>query len=169
MRRTITALLGIGFGVASVGAAPSTAQDPEAEIRACQSRCASIEDETDRATCRLNCRETTEEKDRAHIIRWKKERSIGGGVAGETPPPATVTTLTKVTPRGTTTESNAPATKTPEADTRSPRQRYYFGLVDCQERCDPIGVDLDRARCKLRCLRQRPGPPPPRTSPAMRN
>ena len=47
----------------------------------------------------------------------------------------------------------------------SPRARYYFGLVSCQEQCNPHKIGVERARCKLRCFRQHPGPPPPRTTP----
>jgi hypothetical protein len=170
MHGAITMLLGgiLGLlGLASAPAPQTAAPDPEAEIRACLQTCDASDDETDRVTCRLNCRQATEGKDDVHITKWKKERYVGGTVPGQDAPPPPVTTVTTVTPSGTTTEVKteagpkvvAPPTL-PAAVQPSPRQKYYFGLVGCQERCDATADAAGRARCKLRCLRLQPGPPP---------
>jgi hypothetical protein len=164
-------ILGL-FGLA-LGPAPTqpAAPDREAEIRACEATCDQSDDETDRVTCRLNCRQATEGKDDVHIIRWSKEKHVGGTVPGQDAPPPPKTTVTTVTPRGTTTEvETEPGAKVvkppalPPAVQQTPRQKYYFGLVDCQDRCNTNRDDSGRARCKLRCLRLQPGPPPPRTT-----
>jgi hypothetical protein len=155
------------WGLVSAPAPQPAAPDPEAEIRACEQTCDQSDDETDRVTCRLNCRQATEGKDDTHITTWKKERYLGGTVPGQEAPPPPKTTVTTVTPRGTTTEVKtegspkvvqAPAL--PAAVEQSPRQRYYFGLVGCQDRCDANADAPGRVRCKLRCLRLQPGPPP---------
>lgn len=174
-------LLGGALGVLGLLIAPtasSSAPDPQAEIAACQKRCDASESETDRATCRLNCRQAVEEKDRAHIIRWTEERSVGGRVPGQGEAPPPKRTVTKVTPRGTTTQTQpsprakkkAPPTAVTSDTTQlpSPRHRYYFGLVACQDQCNSHKMGGDRARCKLRCFRQHPGPPPPRSTPLTR-
>lgn len=167
MHSFIVVMLGIVLG--ALAAAPSTpAADPEAEIKRCQQSCTSIADESDQATCRLNCRHATEAKDRPHIIRWKEERSVGGPPPGKTEVAPPVTTVTTVTPRGATTTSNAPA-KAPVSQAKPPplsaRQKFYFGLCGCQDRCNGQADDLIRARCKLGCLRRQPGPAPARTAP----
>lgn len=161
------ALLGMAPAAAPEGQAP--APDPEAEIRACQERCnAQGLDETDTATCRLNCRQSVEGRNDTHIIRWSTEKPMGGTVPGQEAAP-TVTTVTKVTPGGTTTQTTttkptvAPQPELPPPVVVTPRQKYYFGLCDCQERCNTNRDDPARARCKLRCLRLQPGPPPPRS------
>lgn len=173
MQTPIIAVLTAALGAWVIG--PASEADREAEIKACQQqRCASISDETDRATCRLNCRQAAEGKDRGNIIRWTEERSVGGPAPGQDTAPPPVRTVTTVTPRGEITETNAPAAPTTRPTTAptttaapkpppTPRQRYYFGLVGCQDRCDPIAEGPKRARCKLQCLRRQPGPPPPRT------
>ena len=166
------ALLGLASEPAPTGPAPS-APDPEAEIRACQQRCNEQGlDETDTTTCRLNCRQSVEGQTGTHIIRWTTEKPMGGTVPGQEPAP-TVTTVTEVTPHGATTQSTTTAnptvapkpTQPPKAE-QTPRQRYYFGLVDCQDRCNTNRDDRARARCKLRCVKLQPGPPPPRTATA---
>lgn len=175
MQTLLTALLGAALGAWALAPAPAAESEAgpetsaEAELEACKQRCVSIEDESDRATCRLNCREATEGKERGHIIRWTEERSVGGPAPGQDTAPPPVRTVTTVTPRGETTVTHGPK-PAPEADAPAtvrrppptPRQRYYFGLVECQERCDPIADGEPRARCKLLCLRRSPGPPPPR-------
>lgn len=150
----------------SVSAAEPAAPDPEAEIRACLATCDASEDETDRVTCRLNCRQATEGKDEVHIKTWTKERYLGGTVPGQDAPPPPVTTVTTITPRGTTVETTTtgptvtPRPALPPRAVESPRHKYYFGLTDCQDRCDATREASPRARCKLRCLRLQPGPPP---------
>ncbi|MCX4242866.1 hypothetical protein [Paraliomyxa miuraensis] len=149
---------------------PPTAEN-EAEIRACQDRCnAQGLDETDTATCRLNCRQSVQGRNENHIIRWTTEKPVGGTVPGQEAAP-TVTTTTKVTPGGTTVQTTAttpkPAVAPPALPPKveaSPRQKYYFGLCDCQDRCNGNPDESARARCKLRCLRLQPGPPPPRAA-----
>jgi len=167
----ILSLFGLAFEPAPTtpppGPAPKTQAERDAEIRACEATCNQSEDETDRVTCKLNCKQATEGKDDVHITRWKTEKHVGGTVPGQDAPPPPKTTITTVTPSGTTTEvKTGPAPKVvqppalPPAVQQSPRQKYYFGLVDCQDRCDANRDDPARARCKLRCLRLQPGPPP---------
>ncbi|MEM7154136.1 MAG: hypothetical protein AAF799_14900 [Myxococcota bacterium] len=167
MHSLFVVMLGVVLG--ALAAAPSTpAADPEAEIRKCQQGCTSIADESDRATCELNCRQATESKDRVHIIRWKEERQVGGPAPGQTEVAAPVTTVTEVTPRGATTRSNAPAkpvASQPKPPPLTARQKFYRAVCGCQDSCNGRSTDIDRARCKLTCVRRRPGPPPPRTSP----
>lgn len=153
----------------------SPAPDREAEVRACEATCNQSEDETDRVTCRLNCKQATAGKDEVHVTRWKTEKHVGGTVPGQEAPPPATTTVTTTTPRGTTTEvKTAAAPKVvqppvlPPAVQQSPRQQYYFGLVGCQDRCNSNRDDAARARCKLRCLKLQPGPAPART-PALSN
>lgn len=165
------------LGLASEPAPTSPAPDPEAEIRACQQRCNDQGlDETNGATCRLNCRQSVEGRKDTHVIRWTTEKPMGGTVPGQEAAP-TVTTVTTVTPGGATTETTTttttptvvPQPTLPAKVEQSPRKKYYFGLVDCQDRCNGNRDDAARARCKLRCLRLQPGPPPPRTAaPAQR-
>jgi hypothetical protein len=162
------ALLGL-FGLALEPPSPpqTAAPDRAAEIRACEATCDQSADETDRVTCRLNCKQATEGQDGVHIIRWTKEKHVGGTVPGQDAPPPPKTTVTTVTPRGTTTEVKTDAVPKvvqpptlPPAVQQSPRQKYYFGLVDCQDRCNATADASGRARCKLRCLKLQPGPPP---------
>lgn len=178
MHGIMAALLGGTLGALGLMMGPGQAPDRQAQIKACQAKCDASESETDRATCRLNCRHAVEEKDRAHIIRWTEERSVGGRVPGQGAAPPPKRTVTKVTPSGTVTETTttAPSGKAQGSaqprqavgrDTTalpSPRHRYYFGLVDCQDRCNTHKMGGERARCKLRCFRQHPGPPPARTT-----
>jgi hypothetical protein len=172
----LTAALGL-LGLATAPApapaqpgapAPKTEAERKAEIEACEATCNQGEDETDRVTCKLNCKQATAGKDEVHITRWKTEKHVGGTVPGQAAPPPPTTTTTTIAPSGTTTEvGTAPAPNVgqppalPRAVQPSPRQRYYFGLVDCQDRCNATADDPARARCKLRCLRLQPGPPPP--------
>ncbi len=153
------ALLAAALG-SSMALAPAPAT-PDAKLEACKARCNATESETDQATCRLTCREAAQEKDRAHIILWTEERAVGGLVPGQQAPSAPTTTITHVTPDGATTQVVGPAVDTPPAEPLSARERYYFGLVDCQDGCEDTQDPLARARCKLRCVRQRPGPVPP--------
>lgn len=165
-------LLGAALAVLGLASPPAPkASDPEAEIRACQEGCKDQGlDETDIVTCRLNCRQSVEGKRDADVIRWTTEKPVGGTVPGQEVAP-TVTTVTKIAPDGSTTQSTTTATPTvatkptprPKVVADSPRRRYYFGLVDCQDRCNATRDDMPRARCKLRCLKLQPGPPPPRT------
>jgi hypothetical protein len=164
-------ILGL-FGLALEPApAPPSAAEREAEIKACEATCDQSADETDRVTCKLNCKQASEGKDDVKITRWKTEKHMGGTVPGQEAPPPPKTTITTVTPRGTTTEVKAdPAPKPettrakpstlPPAVQQSPRKKYYFGLVDCQDRCNANTDASGRARCKLRCLKLQPGPPP---------
>src|SRR5690606_8030838 len=121
------------------------------------------------AACRLYCRQALERRAQTHATRWKTDKPTGGTVPGQDAAP-TVTTVTKDTPTGTTTETTAttptvaPQPTLPPPVVETPRQKYYFGLVDCQDRCNANRDDAARARCKLRCLRLQPGPPPPRTA-----
>ena len=161
----LTAMLLAGFlGLLGLALEPSPA-DREAEIRACEATCDQGEDETDRVTCKLNCKQATDGKDGATIIRWSKEKHMGGTVPGQAAPPPPKTTVTTVTPRGTTTEVRTEAAPTvvqpptlPPAVQQTPRQKYYFGLVDCQDRCNTNTDAAGRARCKLRCLKLQPRP-----------
>lgn len=168
------ALLGLASEPAPNGPAPSD-PDPEAEIRACQQRCSEQGlDETDTTTCRLNCRQSVEGRTGTHIIRWTTEKPVGGTVPGQEVAP-TVTTVTEVSPHGATTQTTStakpttkptvapPPSQPPKKTEQTPRQKYYFGLVDCQDRCNTNRDDRARARCKLRCLKLQAGPPPPRT------
>ena len=68
----------------------------------------------------------------------------------------TKTTEVKTDPNAKT---GAPPTL-PPAVKESPRRKYYFGLVDCQDRCNANTDAPGRARCKLRCLKLQPGPAP---------
>jgi hypothetical protein len=167
------AILGL-FGLA-LGPAPTkpSEADRAAEIRACEATCNQSDDETDRVTCKLNCKQATEGQDDVHIIRWSKEKHMGGTVPGQDPHAPPTTTVTTVTPRGTTTEVKTEAAPKvvqpptlPAAVQQSPRKKYYFGLVDCQDRCNTNTDGPGRARCKLRCLKLQPGPPPPKTAAA---
>ncbi len=171
----MTAMLIAGaLGTLGLAMGPA-APDPQAEIKACHDRCDASASETDRETCKLNCSHAVKHKDEPHITRWKEERSVGGTVPGQDAPPPPKRTVTTVTPRGTTTQttqgpstgpspSPAPASATRNTTVLpSPRHRYYFGLVDCQDRCNSHKIGVDRARCKLRCFRRHPGPPPPPT------
>jgi len=160
-------ILGL-FGLAS-GPAPSppSAADHAAEIKACEATCDQSADETDRVTCKLNCKQASEGKDDVHIIRWSKEKHMGGTVPGQEAPPPPKTTVTTTTPRGTTTEVKSEGAPNvaqppalPPAVEQSPRKKYYFGLVDCQDRCNTNADASGRARCKLRCLKLQPGPAP---------
>ncbi len=171
MHGVTTLLLAAAFSLLGLAsAAEPTAPDPQAEIRACQATCDQTDDETDRVTCRLNCRQATQGKDEVHIKTWKKEQYLGGTVPGQDAPPPPVTTVTTITPRGATVETPnngptvAPRPTLPPAAVESPRRKYYFGLTDCQDRCNATREDSPRARCKLRCLRLQPGPPPPKSA-----
>jgi hypothetical protein len=163
----ILGLFALALGPAPSQPAPPTAAEREAEIRACEATCNQGDDETDRVTCKLNCKQATEGKDGIEVTRWKTEKPMGGPVPGQQAPPPPTTTVTTTTPRGTTTEVRTdPAAKVvqpptlPPAVRQSPRQKYYFGLVDCQDRCNANPDAPGRARCKLRCLKLQPGPPP---------
>lgn len=176
MHGATTLLLATAFGLFGLALGPTPTQpaptqpspaEREAEIKACEATCNQSEDETDRVTCKLNCKQATTGKDDVHITRWKTEKSVGGTVPGQATPPPPTTTVTTVTPRGTTTEVKTdPAPKVvqpptlPPAVQQSPRQKYYFGLVGCQDRCNANREDAGRARCKLRCLKLQPGPAP---------
>lgn len=165
---TLLGLFGLALEPPKPSQPPQTAApDRAAEIRACEATCDQSADETDRVTCRLNCKQATEGQDDVHIIRWTKEKHVGGTVPGQEAPPPPKTTVTTVTPRGTTTEVKTdPAPKVvqppplPAAVQQTPRQKYYYGLVDCQDRCNATPDASGRARCKLRCLKLQPGPPP---------
>lgn len=163
------ALLGL-FGLAlEPPATPTgpTAVEREARIKACEATCDQSQDETDRVTCKLNCKQATEGKDDVRYVRWKTEKHVGGTVPGQAAPPPATTTITSVTSQGTTTEVRTagspkvvPPPTLPPAVEPSPRQKYYFGLVDCQDRCNANIDAPGRARCKLRCLKLQPRPAP---------
>lgn len=177
MHGATTLLLATVFGLLGLAIEPQPSQPPapvpkgqaerEAEIKACEATCNQSDDETDRVTCKLNCKQASEGKDDVHVTRWKTERHVGGTVPGQQAPPPPKTTITTVTPSGTTTEVKtadapqpvAPPTL-PPAMQPTPRQKYYFGLVDCQDRCNANRDGNGRARCKLRCLRLQSTPPP---------
>jgi hypothetical protein len=165
-------ILGL-FGVV-LGPEPQkpTSAELAAETAACEATCDQSDDETDRTTCKLNCRQGTYGKDDVKVTRWKTEKHVGGTVPGQDAPPPPKTTVTTTTARGTTTEVKTEAAPTvvkpptlPPAVEQSPRKKYYFGLVDCQDRCNGNTDGAGRARCKLRCLKLQPGPPPPASRP----
>lgn len=162
----ILGLFGLAIEPAPAPTQP-TAAERQAEIAACEATCDQSDDETDRVTCKLNCKQATEGKDDVKITKWKTEKHMGGTVPGQAAPPPPKTTVTTTTPRGTTTEVKTdPNAKTgtpptlPPAVQQSPRKKYYFGLVDCQDRCNANTDAPGRARCKLRCLKLQPGPAP---------
>lgn len=173
MQGLTTVLLGGILGLLGLALEPPptptgpTAAEREAQIKACEATCDQSDDETDRVTCKLNCKQATEGKDDVRYIRWKTEKHVGGTVPGQAAPPPPKTTITSVTAQGTTTEVRTdPAPKIvqpptlPPAVQQSPRKKYYFGLVDCQDRCNTNTDASARARCKLRCLKLQPGPAP---------
>lgn len=173
MQGLTAVLMGVLFGFFGLALEPPsaptgpTAAEREAEIKACETTCDQSADETDRVTCRLNCKQATEGKDDVRYVRWKTEKHVGGTVPGQAPPPPAKTTVTSVTAQGTTTQiTTAPSPKVVQPPTlppvveQSPRQKYYFGLVDCQDRCNANTDAPGRARCKLRCLKLQPGTAP---------
>jgi hypothetical protein len=136
-------------------APPGRTQEVEACLRTCDAR----DDETDRATCRLQCETSVQAKDEPNIIRWRRTEEIRGGFDGEPKQRRETTRVeTASTPRGpTTTTTTTPSERTPPPSSstapHSPARSRYDALASCQSRCDPLQADSPRATCKLQCLR----------------
>jgi hypothetical protein len=128
------------------------------EVEACLRTCNAQDDETDRATCRLNCERAAQAKDEPNVIRWRRTEEIRGGFDGEPTRREVEKTTTTTTPRGTpqstTSASPSPVTSPPTESpptTARPRSRYD-ALAGCQSKCDVLTADGPRATCKLQCL-----------------
>jgi hypothetical protein len=144
--------------------APNDGADDSA-LRSCLAACdASDADETDRGTCRLQCREAERSREEANFVEWKRVDELGGSPSGQYEGGST-TTVTETGPSGTKTTvtkkpTHAPATKPATAktaprtvlDPRHPPASHYATIASCQAACDPDRVDASRATCKLGCL-----------------
>lgn len=137
----------LGFFVA-LALGPSGAS----ELQRCLDGCDASASDTDRATCRLQCREKEEAKDSPDVVRWHTEELKGGS-----PDPnvrgGKTTTTTVVTPRGT--ETTTKTETTPTAGTSVARQpaldRVSAMYSKCQLMCEGHDAVGPRASCRTRC------------------
>jgi hypothetical protein len=142
-----------------LGAAPD-----DSALRSCLDACeAGDADETDRGTCRLQCREAARSREEANFVEWKRVDELGGSPSGQYEGGSTITT-TETGPSGTKTTTtrkptHAPAPAKPTAvaprsqlDPRHPPASHYASIASCQAACDPDRVDSSRATCKISCL-----------------
>lgn len=149
---------------------------------ACLESCKTIESETDRQTCRLQCDQQDPDRETGGVTKWHTEERKGGAPPGSaheleggstttvettTPGGARSTTTTQTNKRGTTVTRDAVTDKTtaatPAVRTDRPVARNqgaagpWIVLASCQERCNPDTAPLRRATCKLQCLDASPG------------
>ena len=149
-------MVALGLGTAVPGSAADG--DPQAEIEACRRSCDAAESSTDQATCRIQCEEKSRAKDAPDVIRWERTE-LRGGSPDPAAPRGSTTTITTVTPRGTTTrvEGDGPAPPASSARRGLDGSRGSSGpparLAQCQTSCAAERTLVRRETCRARCLR----------------